>query len=138
MIVRMAKFNVEDKITLAMEGEVIFQDAKVESSKVDNAITYAKALDSCLELEVKIVNVQLQEMQMLGGVSFWPIPILHLCMSISIKLISLNPCGYCNKGYQCHDIAITSCKHTFHPFYLAQLFKSSNRCLVCNSILHPN
>jgi hypothetical protein len=52
MIVRMAKFNVEDKITLAMEGEVIFQDAEVELSKVDNVITYAKASTSCLELEV--------------------------------------------------------------------------------------
>ncbi len=57
MIVRMAKFNVEDKITLAMEGEVIFQDVKVELSKVDNAITYVKASTSCLELKVNIVNV---------------------------------------------------------------------------------
>ncbi len=63
IIVRMApKFNVEDKITLAMEGEVIFQDVEVESSKVDNVIAYAKALASCLTLKVNVVNVQLQEM----------------------------------------------------------------------------
>jgi hypothetical protein len=57
-------------------------------------------------------------------------------MSVSIELISLNPCEYCNRGYQCHDIAITSCKHAFHPFCLAQVVKSSNRCFICGLILH--
>ncbi len=72
----------------------------------------------------------------LGWSFIWPKPILHPCMSVSIYFISLNPCGYCNKGYQCYGIAIPSCKHAFHPFYLAQVVKSSNRCLVCGLILH--
>jgi hypothetical protein len=34
----MVKFNVKDKRNLAMEGEIIFQDAKDESCKVDDVI----------------------------------------------------------------------------------------------------
>jgi hypothetical protein len=38
MSFKITKFNAEDKRNLVMEGEVIFQDAKVEYSKVDGAI----------------------------------------------------------------------------------------------------
>jgi hypothetical protein len=38
MFLKITKFNVEDKRNLAMEGEVFFQDAEVESSKVDDVI----------------------------------------------------------------------------------------------------
>jgi hypothetical protein len=36
------------------------------------------------------------------------------------------------------DVAITSCKHTFHPFYLGATLKESNKCYVCNVKLHFN
>jgi hypothetical protein len=34
-------------------------------------------------------------------------------------------------------IAITSCKHTFHPFCLGELFRFNNKCCVCAQLLHP-
>jgi hypothetical protein len=38
MKIRMARFNVKEKRNLTREGEIIFQDAKVESCKVDDVI----------------------------------------------------------------------------------------------------
>ncbi len=38
MKIKMARFNVKDKRNLAMEGEIISQDAKVESYKVDDVM----------------------------------------------------------------------------------------------------
>jgi hypothetical protein len=38
MMIRMVRFNVKDKRNVTMEGEIIFQDAKVEPCKVDDVI----------------------------------------------------------------------------------------------------
>jgi hypothetical protein len=38
MKIKMAKFKVKNKRNLAMEGEIIFQDVKVESCKVNDVI----------------------------------------------------------------------------------------------------
>jgi hypothetical protein len=51
--------------------------------------------------------------------------------------ILVKPCGFCNRGYHCHDIAIT-CKHTLHPFCLGELLKVNNKCFVCAQMFHPN
>jgi hypothetical protein len=40
-----------------MDGEVIFQNAEVESSKIDNVIIDARASTSCMELEMNAINV---------------------------------------------------------------------------------
>jgi len=74
----------------------------------------------------------------MGGVSFWPKPILHLPMSQVYEehFFSLTPCGYCNKGYHYNDFAMTSRKHAYRPFCLAQVTKCSNKCFVCGSTLH--
>jgi hypothetical protein len=31
---------------------------------------------------------------------------------------------------------MTSCKHTFHPFYLGAMLQNSNKCCVCKQKLH--
>jgi hypothetical protein len=138
LIVKMVKFNVVDKRQLVIEGENFFQDVEVESSKVDDAIADARFTIDQLGLAVKAMDVQLQEMNLMGGVSFWPKPIFHLPMSKDYEehFFSLTPCRYCNRGYHYNDFAMTSCKHAYRPFYLVQVTKSSNKCLVYGSTLH--
>ncbi len=53
-------------------------------------------------------------------------------------VIIVQPCGYCNQWFHCFDIAITSCKHTFHPFCFCAMLQNSNKCCVCKQKLHPN
>lgn len=75
-----------------------------------------------------------------GGVSFWPKPILHHAVSIGgskqIDMLTISTCGHCNRGFYCNDIAVTSCKHCFHPFCLAEITRTTSRCAVCNLVFH--
>jgi hypothetical protein len=54
-----------------------------------------------------------------------------------INVIVIKPCGYCNQNYHRANIAITSYKHTFHPFCLRAMLHNSNKCGVCKQKLHP-
>ncbi len=46
--------------------------------------------------------------------------------------IIVKPCGFCNEGFHCMDVAVTSCKHTFHPLCLSAMLKYSNKwCMQC-------
>jgi hypothetical protein len=36
----------------------------------------------------------------------------------------------------CYDIAITSCKHTYHPFCLIEVLRDNNKCLICDELSH--
>ncbi len=66
---------------------------------------------------------------------FQPLPIVHLEKPThdgGKNVIVIKPCGYYNQNYHCVDIAITSYKHTFHPFCLrAMLWNSNNVAFVC-------
>lgn len=78
-------------------------------------------------------------MRNVGGVFFWPNPILHLAphfASNCIGFITIQSCGFCNRSYHCHDIVVTSCKHTFHPFCLREFLKGTNKCIICGQTLH--
>jgi hypothetical protein len=69
-----------------------------------------------------------------NGISFWLQPILHVDVPLKndgSNVIVIKACGYCNQWYHCGDVALTSCKHTFHPFYLAAMLKDSNKCKIC-------
>jgi len=139
MFLKIAKFGVENKKNLTMEGEVFFQDAEVEFSKVDDVILDAMVLVSRLKVEVLAFDMQLEGMKLMGGISFWPKPMLHPCMSHNfVNSLTMNPCGYYYRGYECTDIAFTSCKHAYHPFCFVQVIKAFNHYLVCNSMLHLN
>jgi predicted HD phosphohydrolase len=52
------------------------------------------------------------------------------------SFIIVKLCGFYNKGYDGNDIAITSYKHTFHPFCCGELIKKTNKCMICGQILH--
>ncbi len=48
---------------------------------MDDAIADARFIMDQLESKVKVVDVQFQKMNMMGGVSFWSKLILHLPVS---------------------------------------------------------
>lgn len=82
---------------------------------------------------------QVVEMHKGGGLSFWPKPILHpACPPTSKNSIAVNvrPCGFCNQGYHCSNITMTSCKHTYHTICLGEFLKLQNKCVVCDQLLH--
>jgi hypothetical protein len=52
-------------------------------------------------------------------------------------IIVLKPCGFCKNWYKFYDVTLTSCKHTYHPFYLGEMLKDDNKCfMVCDEMLH--
>jgi hypothetical protein len=67
-------------------------------------------------------------------ISFWPQPIFHVDVPLKndgCNVIVIKECGYCNQWYHFGDVALTNCKHTFQPFYLAAMLKDSNKCKIC-------
>ncbi len=93
--------------------------------------------------EENIVHSQLHGMKERTGMSFWPTPIMHPTKLPTNDIearafIIIKPCGYCNQCFHCHDIAIISCKHVFHPFCLDAMLKDSNKCYMCKQKFHPN
>ncbi len=89
----------------------------------------------CFKLKKKISI----DMKNKNGTSFWPKPIVHPMLDNKFETYILdNPCGFCNKGYYCHDIAIAFYKHTFHPFCLGELLKVINKCFICAQVFHPD
>jgi hypothetical protein len=115
----MQKKFVEEKQKNVVQGEVTFVDTKVDYLKMEDVIANAKREVLMLQVEEKTIYRQLEEMKYKSGTSFWPKPIVHPMLNNKFETyILVNPCGFCNRGYYCHDIAIASCKHTFHPFCL--------------------
>jgi hypothetical protein len=63
----------------------------------------------CLKGRRKVVQAQLRQMECGEGVSFWPKPILHSTITVEYEkwgFIVINPYEFCNKGYDCYDVAI--------------------------------
>jgi hypothetical protein len=88
------------------------------------------------------IKSQLHEMKIRqGDICFQPLPIVHIEKHVDDggkNVLIFKPCGNCNQCYHCYDIAITSYKHTFHPFCLGTMLQKSNKCDVCKQNLHPN
>jgi hypothetical protein len=95
-----------------------------------------------LEREVVAIKQQKEDIENNHGLSVWPRPILLLAASKvgdeNFLYLIIKPCAFCNRGFHCWDIAATSCKHTFHPFCLSEIVRTSNRCFVCNALFHPD
>jgi hypothetical protein len=75
-----------------------------------------------------------------GGTSFWPKPTLHPSFLVEIDstpFIVLKACGFCKAGYNYYDISVSSCKHTYHLFYLGEMLKIGNKCLICGGVVTP-
>ncbi len=129
---------VEKKQKNVVKGEVTFVDTKVDYLKME-VIVDAKHEVLLLQVEEKIIYWQLEEMKNKSGTSFWPKSIVHPMLNNKFEMYILdNPCGFCNRRYYCHDIAIVSCKHTCHQFCLGELLKVINKCSICAQMFHPN
>jgi hypothetical protein len=89
-------------------------------------------------------NIQSQlHMMKVGqvGMCFQTLPILDLDKPLDDggkNVIIIKPYGYYNQWYHCANITITSCKHTFHPFYIGAMLYNFNKCVICKQKLHPN
>jgi hypothetical protein len=71
--------------------------------------------------------------------AFKPKPIVHFeepSKDSGRTFVIMKPCRFCNQGFHYMDVAITFCKHTFHPFCLGVVLKESNKCCVCNVTFH--
>ncbi len=88
---------------------------------------------ACMARQHVVIQQQLGDMEKGKGSSFWPKPILHpLCpVNVETPIILVKPCGFCKAWYNSYDKVVTSCKHTYHPFYLGELLKNDNKCCVC-------
>jgi len=86
----------------------------------------------------------LGEMQQGRGISFWRQPIFHSSPPIidddhnGLYYILPQPCGFCKRWFTSFDVVVAFCKHTYHPFCLAQLCRDDNKCCVCKELFHPD
>ena len=130
-----------DKHQRALQGESMHleaqNDIEVLTQEMDGVMEDIKHLMSeCDEIEVQVAAMRKGR-----GMSFWPIPQVHIensFLEVGRNVIVIKPCGYCTKGFPNMDIAVTPCRHTFHPFCLGVMLKTSNKCLVCKEYFHPN
>ncbi len=104
---------------------------------MEDVIAYAKCEVLMLQVEEKIVCKQLEDMKNKSDTSFQPKPIVHPMLNNKFETyILVKPCGFCNRGYHCHDIAVAFYKPTFHPFCLGKLLKVCNKCFVYAQVFH--
>jgi hypothetical protein len=125
----------------AVQGDVLVQETEEDLARIQARILETGKDTVALERQESAVQLQLGLMAKGGGLSLWPKPTLHpLCPRDDdfLPQIQLRPCGYCKQWFHCFDVVVTSCKHTFHPFCLAESLRSSNNCVTCGQILHPD
>ena len=56
------------------------------------------------------------------------------------SLVYIENCPLCGEGFHCNDIVVSSCGHTYHPFYMSSHSSKSNRCIAefCDEDFNPN
>jgi hypothetical protein len=120
-------------------GEALVANTKVDFMKLEEVITKARCEVFVLEDEAKVIQRQLENMKKMSGNSFWLKPIIHpngQGGNDNLMYIVEKPCGFFFQGFHCNDVAITSCKHTYHPFCLGELLRENNNCSLCEQVLH--
>ena len=123
----------------ALQGEILYKEFQVQSAKLNDVVDEAREELGKLDTEVTTVGRQTEDIKSIGGITFFPKPILHPTLSDildSDSYLYVRPCGWCRRGYYCFDIAVTSCKHMFHPFCLAEAFRETSIFVICRTRLH--
>jgi hypothetical protein len=138
--------ELEDAKTLgrdkkrAFQGEALHKEVEVDYEMMELELQRILLDVEALVKEEDNILSQLHEMKTRqGGMCFYPLPIVHPKIPVNDggkNVVIIKPCGYYNLCYHCCDIAITSCKHTFHPFCLGAMLQKSNKCVVCKQKLH--
>jgi hypothetical protein len=126
----------------ALKGQTGIEDLELECRVLSETLQRVNSLATLLEREVAAITRQRDAMEDERGLSMWPRPILHPATRNDIvddfPYIVIRPCGYCNRGFHCSDIAMTSYKHTFHLFCLSEIVRTSNKSLICNELFNLN
>ncbi len=106
-------------------------DIEVDYLKMEDVIANVKHEVLVLQVKEKSINRELEDMKnKSAGTFFWPKSIIHPMLNNKFETyILVKPCGFCNRGYHCHDIGITFYKHTFHPFCFKKILKLATNVL---------
>ncbi len=130
----MAKIITEDKCKRAIQGEALFKEAKEEFEIIGLELQIFTQEVRELVKEEETIHSQIDAMKKGGGMSFQPSPIIHptrLPNDGTRNYFIVKTCGYRHGWFHYTDIAIFSCKHSFHSFCLGTMFQNSNKCYVC-------
>lgn len=131
----------DDKRQRALQGESLHLEVQNDIEVLTHEMEGVMDDITHLVGECDEIELQVDSMRKGSGMSFWPIPQIHSEQSfidVGRNVVVIKPCGYCNKGFPNMDVAVTPCKHTFHPFCLGVMLKTSNKCLVCKEYFHPD
>jgi hypothetical protein len=138
--IKVARFFLEGCKKRALKGQAAIEELEIECCLVEENFLTEKFSALLLEREVAAIRHQKEDMENKRGLSVWPRPILHLAAGKvgdeNFLYLVIKPCDFCNRGFHCCDIVVTSCKHTFHPLCLSEIVRTSNRCFVCNALFH--
>ncbi len=124
-----------------MLGETLLTNIQLDSLRLDDAIDKVKQEILVLKVEEKVILRQLERMKKMSHNSFWPKPIIHPNAHVNYDnptFLVIKPCGFCLQGFHYNDIVVTSYKHMYHPFYLGELIRVSNKCSICEQFFHPD
>ncbi len=88
----------------------------------------------------KVVHTQVQKLEKGEGISFWVKPFLHpnahpSYLEVNVVIL-VTICSLCKRGFNFFDIVMGSCKHVYHPFYLAEVIRRIDKCGVCAKVFH--
>lgn len=131
----------EDRKKLALQAEAMYMEVENEVEMLSMTLKRIQKHIQQLSNEEGSIEEQLEMMREGSGMCFWPKPLVQLekpVEEVPRNVLIIGACGYCDSIFEFNDIAVTSCKHAFHPFCLGVMLKSSRKCLVCKQDLHPN
>ena len=133
-----ATILTEDKNRRAIQGKALMSEVQSHLEVLEDNMTELMVEIKQLLDEQGNKEQQLDYMQQGQGLQLWPIPQVNSAESTRTVSVLIKPCGYRKLGFQNFDVALTSCKHAFHPFCLCVMLKAGSRCFVCQELLHPN
>ena len=97
----MSRKLLEGQRKKALEGEILYEEFKVKTTKLEDVVVEAHEELGRLEREVAAVGRQIEGMKSNGGVKFLPKPLVHPPSSDilgSDSFLHVRPCGWCRQG----------------------------------------
>jgi hypothetical protein len=117
---------LEENQEMALQGQTLFDEIKIDFQIFDQKLEMHLSHLNQFKIETDNIQVQWERMKRRSSMIFKLKPIVHykdIMEDGGRSFAIVKPCGYCNQGFHCMDVVVTSCKHTFHPFCLMQCWK---------------
>jgi hypothetical protein len=114
---------LEEKQEMALQGQTLFDETEIDFQILDQKLEIHLSHLNQLKIETDNIRVHWERMKGRSSMIFKPKPIVHSKNTMEDggrNFAVVKPCGYCNQGFHCMDVVVTSYKHTFHPFCLVQ------------------